>query len=85
MGYIDNSNINVDHLVQDGLHLNEVGRKILANYLINSWNVYILCNKKACKLKEITDNNLDVADIRNYYFKSAVASHPSIILIKGKT
>lgn len=40
--------------------------------------------RKLAILKEITDNNPDVADIRNYYFKSAVASHPSIILIKGK-
>ena len=57
MGYIDNSNINVlvtlialEYSVQDGLHLNKVGRKCLENDVINSLNAYILCNKKSCKI-----------------------------------
>ena len=57
LGYIDNSNINVlvtlialEYSVQDGLHLNKVGRKCLENDVINSLNAYILCNKKSCKI-----------------------------------
>ena len=42
--------IALEYSVQDGLHLNKVGRKCLGNYLINSLNAYILCNKKACKI-----------------------------------
>ena len=42
LGYIDNSNIEVGFLVQDGLHLNEIGKSCLANKFINFINRYIL-------------------------------------------
>ena len=42
VGYIDNSNIEVDFLAQDGLHLNKMGKRCLANNLINFINRYIL-------------------------------------------
>ena len=35
LGYIDNSNIKVECLAQDGLHLNEIGKCCLANNFIN--------------------------------------------------
>ena len=35
LGYIDNSNIEVGYLAQDGLHLNEIGKSYLANNFIN--------------------------------------------------
>ena len=34
LGYIDNSNIKVGFLAQDGLHLNEIGKRSLANNFI---------------------------------------------------
>ena len=34
LGYIDNSNIKVGFLAQDGLHLNEIGKSSLANNFI---------------------------------------------------
>ena len=34
LGYIDNSNIEVGFLVQDGLHLNRIGKSCLANRYI---------------------------------------------------
>ena len=42
LGYIGNSNIGVGFLVQDGLHLNEIGKSCLANNFINFINRYIL-------------------------------------------
>ena len=42
LGYIDNSNIEVGFLAQDGLHLNEIGESCLANNFINFINRYIL-------------------------------------------
>ena len=42
LGYIDNSNIEVGFLAQDGLHLNEIGKSCLANNFINYINRYIL-------------------------------------------
>ena len=42
LGYIDNSNIKVDLLVQDGLHLNEKGKIYLANNYINHMNKFVL-------------------------------------------
>ena len=42
LGYIDNSNIEVGFLAQDGLHLNEIGKSCLANNFINFINRYIL-------------------------------------------
>ena len=42
LSYIDNSNIEVECLAQDGLHLNEIGKCCLANNFINFLNVYIL-------------------------------------------
>ena len=42
LGYIDNSNIEVDFLAQDELHLNERGTTCLANNFINFINRYIL-------------------------------------------
>ena len=42
LGYIDNSNIEVGFLAQDGLHLNEIGKSCLANNFINFVNRYIL-------------------------------------------
>ena len=41
-GYIDNSNIEVGFLAQNGLHLNEIGKSCLANNFINFVNRYIL-------------------------------------------
>ena len=42
LGYIDNINIKVECLAQDGIHLNEIGKCCLANNFINFLNVYIL-------------------------------------------
>ena len=42
LGYIDNSNIKVDILAQDGLHLNQISKSSLANNFINFINRYIL-------------------------------------------
>ena len=42
LGYIDDSNIKVECLAQDGLHLNEIRKCCLANNFINFLNVYIL-------------------------------------------
>ena len=42
LGYIDNSNIEVGFLAQNGLHLNEIGKSCLANNFINFINRYIL-------------------------------------------
>ena len=42
LGYIDNSNMEVRSLAQDGLHLNEKGKSCLANNFINFINRYIL-------------------------------------------
>ena len=42
LGYIDNSNIKVDILAQDELHLNQIGKSSLANNFINFINRYIL-------------------------------------------
>ena len=42
LGYTDNSNIKVDSLPQDGLHLNEIGKNFLANKFISFINRYIL-------------------------------------------
>ena len=42
LGYIDNSNIEVGFLAQDGLHLNEIGKSCLANNFINFINRCIL-------------------------------------------
>ena len=42
LGYIVKSNIKVECLAQDGLHLNEIGKCCLANNFINFLNVYIL-------------------------------------------
>ena len=42
LGYIDNSNIEVGYLAQDGLHQNEIGKSCLANNFINFINRYIL-------------------------------------------
>ena len=39
---LDNNNIEVGFLVQDGLHLNEIGKSCLANNFINFINRYIL-------------------------------------------
>ena len=41
LGYIGNSNIKVECLAQDGLHLNEIGKCCLANNFINFLNDYI--------------------------------------------
>ena len=41
LGYIDISNIKVDFLAQDGLHLNEIGKSSLANNIIKFVNKYI--------------------------------------------
>ena len=48
LGYIDNSNINVDFLAQYGLHLNEIGKSSLASDFINFINRYILRYEEAC-------------------------------------
>ena len=42
LGYIDNSNIEVGFLAQDGLHLNEIGKSCLAKNFINFINRCIL-------------------------------------------
>ena len=42
LGYINNSNIKVEFLVQDGLHLNETGKMYLANNYINFINKFVL-------------------------------------------
>ena len=42
LGYIDNSNIEVGFLAQDGLHLNEIDKSCLANNFINFIYRYIL-------------------------------------------
>ena len=48
LGYIDNSNIEVGFLAQDGLHLNEIDKSRLANNFINFINRYILWYEEAC-------------------------------------
>ena len=40
--YIDNNNIEVGFLAQDGLHLNKIGKSCLASNFINFINRYIL-------------------------------------------
>ena len=47
-GYVDHSNIKEGFLVQDGLHLNEIGKRSLANNFINVVNKYIFWYEKAC-------------------------------------
>ena len=42
LGDIDNSDINVDFLAQDGLHLNKISESFLANNFINFINRYNL-------------------------------------------
>ena len=42
LGYIDNSNIEIDFSAQDGLHLNKIGKRCFANNFINFVNRYIL-------------------------------------------
>ena len=63
VGYIDNSNIEVDFLAQDGLHLNKMGKRCLANNFINFINRYILWYEKACNN---SDNCLSNAAQENY-------------------
>ena len=42
LGYIDDSNIEVGSLAQDGLHLKKIGKSCLANNFINFINRYIV-------------------------------------------
>ena len=42
LGCIDNSNIELGFLAQDGLYLNKIGKSCLANNFINFINRYIL-------------------------------------------
>ena len=63
LGYIDNSNIKVGFLVQDGLHLNEIGKSCLANNFINFINRYILWYEEACN---DSDNCLSNVAQENY-------------------
>ena len=63
LGYIDNSNIKVGFLVQDGLHLNEIGKSCLANKFINFINRYILWYEEACN---DSDNCFSNAAQENY-------------------
>ena len=60
---IDNSNIEVGFLVQDGLHLNEIGKSYLANNFISFINRYILRYEQAC---HDSDNCLSNAAQENY-------------------
>ena len=39
--YIDNRNINANHLFKDRLHLMESGKTILANNFISNWNNFL--------------------------------------------
>ena len=48
LGYIDNSDIKVDFLEQDGLHLNKRSKSFLANNFINFINRYNLWYEEAC-------------------------------------
>ena len=63
LGYIDNSNIEVGYLAQDGLHQNEIGKSCLANNFINFINRYILWYEEACN---DSDNCLSNAAQENY-------------------
>ena len=42
LGFIDNSNICAENLFEDGLHLNDDGKVILANNFIYVLNTFIL-------------------------------------------
>ena len=42
LGFIDNSNICSEHLFDDGLHLNDNGKVILANNFMNVLNKFIV-------------------------------------------
>ena len=42
LGFIDNSNIYAENLFEDGLHLNDDGKVILANNFIYVLNTFIL-------------------------------------------
>ena len=48
MGFIDNSNICAENLFEDGLHLSEDAKMILANNFIYILNTFILWHKKIC-------------------------------------
>ena len=48
MSFIDNSNVSVQHLAQDGLHLNEGYKTFLVKNFATFLNRYILWNKEAC-------------------------------------
>ena len=63
LGYIDNSNIEIDFSAQDGLHLNKIGKRCFANNFINFINRYILWYKKACNN---SNNCLSNAAQENY-------------------
>ena len=45
-GFIDNSNICVENLFEDSLHLNDDGKVILANNFIYVLNTFILWHEK---------------------------------------
>ena len=63
LGYIDNSNIEVGFLAQDGFHLNKIGKRCFANNFINFVNRYILWYEKVCNN---SDNCLSNAAQENY-------------------
>ena len=63
LGYIDNSDIKVVFLVQDGLRLKEKGKSRLANNFINFINRYILWYEEACN---DSDNCLSNAAEEDY-------------------
>lgn len=45
--YINNNDIKIDFLPQDGLHVNDIGKISLANNFLNFINRYILWNEEA--------------------------------------
>ena len=70
--FIDNSNICAEKLFEDGLHLKDDGKVILANNLIYVLNMFILWHKKICNGTSKNDSLLNA----NFYSDN---DEPSII------
>ena len=76
MGFIDNSNICAENLFEDGLHLNDDGKVILANTFIYVLNTFILWHKKDCNGTSKNDSLLN-ADFYSENDESSIISNSS--------